>query len=75
MQFRPKKSLAEAVEGADCTIILTEHEQFRKLNLKRLKIMMKKSSSIIDLQGVIEPDKAEKEGFIYRGLGRGVWTK
>jgi nucleotide sugar dehydrogenase len=75
MQFRPKKSLAEAVEGADCTIILTEHEQFKKLNLKRLKIMMKKSSSIIDLQGVIEPDKAEKEGFIYRGLGRGVWTK
>jgi nucleotide sugar dehydrogenase len=74
-QFQPKKSLAEAVEGADCIIILTEHEQFKRLNLKKLKIMMKKSSSIIDLQGVIEPDKAEKEGFIYRGLGRGVWTK
>jgi nucleotide sugar dehydrogenase len=74
-QFRPKKSFSEAVEGADCVIILTGHEQFKRLNLKKLKIMMKKSSSIVDLQGVIEPDKVEKEGFIYRGLGRGVWTK
>jgi hypothetical protein len=37
--------------------------------------MMKKSSAIVDLEGVTEPDKVEKEGFIYRGLGRGVWTK
>ena len=74
-QFRLKKSFAEAVEGADCIIILTEHDQFKRLNLNKLKIMMKKSSAIVDLEGVTEPDKVEKEGFIYRGLGRGVWTK
>jgi hypothetical protein len=36
---------------------------------------MTKAASIIDMGQVIEPEKAEKEGFVYRGLGRGVWTK
>ena len=70
-----KKNLNEAIEKADCIMILTGHDQFKRLNLNRLKVMMKMPASIVDLEGIIEPDKFEKEGFIYRGLGRGVWTK
>jgi hypothetical protein len=36
---------------------------------------MKMPAAIVDLEGIVEPNKVEKEGFIYRGLGRGVWTK
>jgi UDP-N-acetyl-D-mannosaminuronate dehydrogenase len=74
-QIRPKKSFAEAVEGSDCIVIMAQHEQFKRLNMAKLKLMMKRPSAIVDLEGIIEPDKVEKEGFIYRGLGRGVWTK
>jgi UDPglucose 6-dehydrogenase len=74
-QLRFKRSLSEAVEGSDCVVISASHDQFRHLNLKKLKMMMKKPSAIVDLEALIEPDKVEKEGFIYRGLGRGVWTK
>ncbi len=70
-----KKSLNEAVECADCIILLTEHDQFKRLNLKKLKVMMKMPAAIVDLEGMVEPDKVEEEGFIYRGLGRGVWKK
>lgn len=70
-----KKNLTEAVEGVDCIIILTKHNQFKRLNLKKLKIMMKTPAAIVDFEGVVEPYKVEKEGLIYRGLGRGVWTK
>jgi len=70
-----KKSLAEALEGADCIIILTGHDQFKRLNLKKLKLMMRKPAAIVDLERIVEPEKAEKEGFIYRGLGKGVLTK
>jgi hypothetical protein len=45
------------------------------LNLKKLKMLMTKSASIVDMGHVIEPERAEKAGFIYRGVGRGVWTK
>ena len=70
-----KKTLSDAVENADCVMILSGHDQFKRLNLKKLKALMKMPAAIVDFEGIIEVDKVEKEGFIYRGLGRGVWTK
>ena len=70
-----KKNLTEAMEGVDCTVILTGHDRFKRLNLKKLKIMARTPAAIVDLEGVIDPEKVEREGIIYRGLGRGVWTK
>jgi UDP-N-acetyl-D-mannosaminuronate dehydrogenase len=70
-----KKTLTDAIEGADCIVILTGHDQFKRLGLTRLKMAMKKPAAIVDFEGIIDPDKVEKEGLIYRGLGRGVWTK
>ena len=74
-QYHLKKNLSEALEGVDCILILTGHDQFKRLNLKKLKALMKVPAAIVDLEGIVEPNKVEKEGFIYRGLGRGVWTK
>ncbi|MDH5792954.1 MAG: nucleotide sugar dehydrogenase [Candidatus Bathyarchaeota archaeon] len=74
-QYHLKKNLSEALEGVDCILILTGHDQFKRLNLKKLKALMKMPAAIVDLEGIVEPNKVEKEGFTYRGLGRGVWTK
>ena len=73
--FSFKRSLNEALEGADCAIILTGHDHFKRLNLKKLKAIMKMPAAVVDFEGIIDPDKVEKEGFIYRGLGRGAWKK
>jgi len=54
---------------------LTGHDQFKRLNLKKLRAVMKMPAAIVDLTGAIELQKVEKEGFIYRGLGRGVEKK
>jgi len=67
-----KSSLNEAVEGTDCVVILTGEEQFTSLNLKKLKPLTRAPSIIVDLAGAYEPQKAEEEGFIYRGLGRSI---
>ncbi|MEM3617414.1 MAG: nucleotide sugar dehydrogenase [Candidatus Bathyarchaeia archaeon] len=72
---QPKKSLIEAVEGADCIVILAAHEQLKRLNLRKLKLLAKMPAAIVDLEGVLDPLKVEAEGFIYRGFGRGVWKK
>jgi nucleotide sugar dehydrogenase len=74
-EHRSKKSLTEAVEGTDCVMIVTGHDQFKRLNVKKLKIMLKMPAAVVDLEGIFDPDKVEKEGLIYRGLGRGVWKK
>ncbi|RLI04298.1 UDP-glucose 6-dehydrogenase, partial [Candidatus Bathyarchaeota archaeon] len=60
---------------ADCLIIASQREEFRHLSLSRIKALMKKPPVIVDLAHIIDPYEAEKEGFIYRGLGRGVWSR
>ncbi len=70
-----KRSLKEALEGADCMVILTEQDRFKRLNLKKLRAVMKMPAAIIDLTGIVEPRKVERKGFTYRGLGRGVEKK
>lgn len=70
-----RRNLSEAFEGTDCIMILTAHDQLKRLNLKKLKIMAKMPAAIIDLQETVDPKEAEKEGFIYRGFGRGLWKK
>jgi UDP-N-acetyl-D-mannosaminuronic acid dehydrogenase len=70
-----KNTLNEVVEGTDCIVILTREEQFRHLNLKKLKPLMKTPSAVVDLAGALEPQEAKMEGFIYRGLGRGTREK
>jgi UDP-N-acetyl-D-mannosaminuronate dehydrogenase len=70
-----KRTLNEAVENSDCIVILTAEGQFKRLNLKNLRSLMKTHAAVVDLVGLFEPVVVESEGFIYRGLGRGVETK
>lgn len=75
MKAKFKKSLNDALEAADCLVVLTGHDQFKRLNLKKTSFAMKMPAAIVDFEGIFDAEKVEKEGFIYRGLGRGVWTK
>ncbi|XES78687.1 MAG: UDP binding domain-containing protein [Candidatus Bathyarchaeia archaeon] len=70
-----KRTLNETVEGANCLVILSEIEQFKRLSLKKLHALMKEPSAFVDLVGVIEPTKVMNTGFTYRGLGRGEQKK
>jgi nucleotide sugar dehydrogenase len=71
----PKRTLNEAVENSDCLIILAAEDQFKRLNLKNLRRLMKAQAAIVDLAGLFESAAVESEGFIYRGLGRGFEKK
>ena len=56
-------------EGADALVIMTEWNQFRILDLQKLKHSMK-APVLIDLRNVYEPSKMREEGFIYACVGR-----
>ena len=70
-----KRSLKDAVEGTDGIVILTGQERFKRLNLKKLRAVMKMPAAIVDLTGVIDPEKVKRNGFAYRGIGRGAEKK
>ncbi len=65
-----KTSAYDAVEGADAVVIITEWDQFRALDLDRVKLLMK-SPTVIDLRNIYRPDDMERRGFRYTSVGRG----
>jgi UDPglucose 6-dehydrogenase len=56
-------------EGADALVIVTEWEQFRALDLERIKQAMKQPV-LIDLRNVYRPDEMAEMGFVYDSVGR-----
>ncbi|HLK81558.1 MAG TPA: UDP-glucose/GDP-mannose dehydrogenase family protein [Xanthobacteraceae bacterium] len=58
----------DCARGADALVIVTEWEQFRALDLERLKAVMKQAV-LVDLRNVYRPE--ELEGFAYYSVGRG----
>lgn len=58
-----------AAEGSDALVIVTEWEQFRALDLDRLKQVMT-SPVIVDLKNVYRPGELIKAGFRYESVGR-----
>jgi len=75
MGYSAERTLTQTVEGADCLVITVGHDRFRRLNLRKIRFLVRKPAAIVDMGHVITPQKAEKEGFVYRGVGRGVWTR
>ena len=60
-----------AMEGADCLVILTEWNEFRALDLQRMKGLLREST-IIDLRNIYEHGEMEAAGFKYFSIGRGT---
>lgn len=62
-------SAYEAAEGADCVVLMTEWNQYRALDLERLRGLMRQPV-FIDLRNVYEPEMVRRFGFRYTGVGR-----
>ncbi|HYJ90138.1 MAG TPA: UDP-glucose/GDP-mannose dehydrogenase family protein [Pyrinomonadaceae bacterium] len=59
----------EAIRDADALVIATEWNQFRALDMKRVKDLLK-TPKIADLRNVYEPSDMREMGFEYIGVGR-----
>ena len=62
-------SAYSAAEGADAVVIATEWEQFRALDLARLKGVMARPV-IVDLRNIYRPDEMKRAKFRYVAIGR-----
>jgi UDPglucose 6-dehydrogenase len=62
-------SALKAVEGADVTVIVTEWNELRALDLDSLKAAMR-GDVLVDLRNIYLPAQARAAGFVYAGIGR-----
>ncbi|MDP9324962.1 MAG: UDP-glucose/GDP-mannose dehydrogenase family protein [Candidatus Dormibacteraeota bacterium] len=58
-----------AARKADAVALLTEWNQFRSLDMRRLKAAMRRPV-IVDGRNIWEPKRMHDLGFVYRGIGR-----
>lgn len=58
-----------AAEGADALVIVTEWDQFRALDLQRVKSALK-APVVVDLRNIYRPDEMKARGFDYHSVGR-----
>jgi UDPglucose 6-dehydrogenase len=59
----------QAMEGADAVVIITEWNQFRLLDLKRVRSLLKQPV-MVDLRNIYKPEEMTAAGFRYYSIGR-----
>ena len=59
----------DAIDGADALVIITEWNQFRALDMEKVKRLLK-APKIADLRNIYEPADMRELGFDYVGVGR-----
>jgi UDPglucose 6-dehydrogenase len=59
----------DVAKGCDALVLVTEWNQFRRLDLHRIKTLLK-TPIFIDLRNVYDPDQMKRLGFNYCGVGR-----
>ena len=62
-------SIAEAVRDADAVVLMTEWNEYRGLDLAKLKSQMR-GNVFVDLRNVYEQDLMQRHGFEYSCVGR-----
>ena len=64
------KDAYDCARGADAVAIVTEWNEFRNLNLARLKRLLRRPV-LCDLRNIYVPAEVEAAGFRHIGVGRG----
>ncbi|TRD11421.1 UDP-glucose/GDP-mannose dehydrogenase family protein [Erythrobacter insulae] len=59
----------EAIDGADATVIVTEWDAFRALDLEKVKATAN-APVLVDLRNIYTPDDLRAKGFEYSSIGR-----
>jgi UDP-N-acetyl-D-mannosaminuronic acid dehydrogenase len=65
------KVLNEAIRGVDCTLILTDHLEFKSLNLEEVKRLMSHNPILVDARRIVDLHEAGQLGFLCYGVGSG----
>ncbi|HXO00551.1 MAG TPA: UDP-glucose/GDP-mannose dehydrogenase family protein [Stellaceae bacterium] len=61
----------QAIEGADALVLLTEWNEFRALDLARVKSLLR-TPVVVDLRNIYQPQEMAEAGLTYHSIGRTI---
>jgi UDPglucose 6-dehydrogenase len=59
----------ETMSGAEAVVIITEWDEFRLLDLERVKSLLRQPL-MVDLRNIYDPNEMAAAGFVYQSIGR-----
>jgi UDPglucose 6-dehydrogenase len=62
------ESITETIQGADAVIVLTEWDEFRGIDLKKMNELMK-GKDLFDGRNIYDPNEVKEAGLTYYGIG------
>ncbi len=68
--IKVENSIEDIISEVDATIIVTAHDEFKKLDISLFEKM--KHPILVDTRGIIDPVIAKQKQLVFRGLGRGI---
>ena len=68
--IKVENSIEDIISEVDATIIVTAHDEFKKLDISLFEKM--KHPILVDTRGIIDPIIAKQKQLVFRGLGRGI---
>ena len=75
MGYDSEATFETAVSEAECVILTVGHDEFRNIDPRNLAALTARGCVVVDAASVLDPRAVEKAGLVYRGVGRGVWTR
>ncbi|MEM4263174.1 MAG: nucleotide sugar dehydrogenase [Thermoplasmata archaeon] len=64
------KDLEAALKGSDCAVLVTKHRAYSEFGLNRMAQLMR-HKILVDGRNAFDKSDALKQGFVYRGVGKG----
>ncbi len=64
-----RRNVHAVARGADAVVVVTEWNEFKQLDLQRLKRAMRRPV-VVDGRNIYDPETMRRLGFVYRGIGR-----
>ena len=65
-----EKNIYDALNKEEILLIITDHSEYKELNLEKMKARMADNPLIIDTRGFVPREDALMSGFEYHGYGR-----
>jgi UDP-N-acetyl-D-mannosaminuronic acid dehydrogenase len=64
-----KGDISKLLKGKDAIILMTGHDEYKKLKYDDMLKLMKKNPILVDGRNIFSKEKAIKAGFVYKGVG------
>lgn len=66
----PSTPLDDALQGAHAVVVVTDHDEIRRLQVARIKELADASCLVVDTRNLLDPEEVTQAGLRYKGVGR-----